>query len=746
MDRRAALAHAMLVAAGALTVGILALGLRLLAVNVLPIDYDEDDYLRAGQVYATGLQAGDPGVLLRESYRSEHPQLSTIVTGLALWPLPAAEEIPDRPTTAPPASDLPEPHLTVARTVQAVVGAATAIALGLLSPVGGLWLAVHTWSIKYTSQVMLESVPALFALVAVLAWVAATRVPAGSRRRRAWITAAAVAFGLACAGKYLYGVAGLAIMADWLWRTRPEPGQQRRPVAIVRWLAPVGAWALLGAGVFLAANPYLWPDPIGRLGASLTYHGGYATSEAVQDTGWPAWQPLVWLMGSVPFHERGTFLVALDLPIAILAAVGLRTMWRRHRVFGLWLVIAFAFLIAWPTKWPQYVLVLSAPLSLSAGYGTRLALAPAGRWLRGVARRVGDGLGRAGRSVEGGRGSGLRPGTARKPRRGLRGGLRDLRRAAPWLRPGVVGLLLLALIPLAYETLMSLTDLRLSSLRDGISGGVMREAVGGLSGQIPAVPFDLRTQAHEVSYVGDDLLTGFLGGLWLGGNSSAMFPAFSVLWMILSVGLQAALGIAVAVVLERRGLRFASAWRTLFILPWAIPEVVGAVGWRNLVHPEQGLLAQLVGGSVPWNMHPDLALLVLLVASTWMGWPLWMLVATAGLRTIPRAVSEAAELDGAGRWRAFRDVTLPLLLPLLGAAFIVRGIAQFNQFYLFYVLGPPEATTTLATFSFYVFNSSSGAGLYAVSAAINLLTLVGLALVVVWFLRWRSRAERVAFA
>ena len=187
MDRRAALAHAMLVAAGALTVGILALGLRLLAVNVLPIDYDEDDYLRAGQVYATGLQAGDPGVLLRESYRSEHPQLSTIVTGLALWPLPAAEEIPDRPTTAPPASDLPEPHLTVARTVQAVVGAATAIALGLLSPVGGLWLAVHTWSIKYTSQVMLESVPALFALVAVLAWVAATRVPAGSRRRRAWI-------------------------------------------------------------------------------------------------------------------------------------------------------------------------------------------------------------------------------------------------------------------------------------------------------------------------------------------------------------------------------------------------------------------------------------------------------------------------------------------------------------------------------------------------------------------------------
>ncbi len=77
---------------------------------------------------------------------------------------------------------------------------------------------------------------------------------------------------------------------------------------------------------------------------------------------------------------------------------------------------------------------------------------------------------------------------------------------------------------------------------------------------------------------------------------------------------------------------------------------------------------------------------MLLLAATWMGFPLWMLVATAGLRTIPRSVLEAAELDGAGRWRTFRDVTLPLLLPLLGAAFVIRGITAFNQFYLFRVL------------------------------------------------------------
>ena len=83
---------------------------------------------------------------------------------------------------------------------------------------------------------------------------------------------------------------------------------------------------------------------------------------------------------------------------------------------------------------------------------------------------------------------------------------------------------------------------------------------------------------------------------------------------------------------------------------------------------------------------------MLLLAATWMGWPLWMLVATAGLRTIPRSVTEAAELDGADRWRRFRSVTLPLLLPLLGAAFVVRGIATFNQFYLFWILYPNDNT------------------------------------------------------
>ncbi len=122
-----------------------------------------------------------------------------------------------------------------------------------------------------------------------------------------------------------------------------------------------------------------------------------------------------------------------------------------------------------------------------------------------------------------------------------------------------------------------------------------------------------------------------------------------------------------------------------------------------------------------------------------------MLVAIAGLRTIPRSVSDAARLDGAGAVARFRGITLPLLLPLLAPALVIRAVAAFNQFYLFYVLRPPDATITSATFSYYVFDSSGGPGLFAVSAAINVLTLLALAVVVIWFMRWRGRAERVAF-
>lgn len=129
-------------------VTLIALGLRLRAVDLLPIDYDEDDYLRAGQQYAAAIQEGHWGALTQLNYRPEHPPLAKLVYGVALAGLPQVDEIPERPTTAGPASSLPKLHLKVARTTAAVPGVLEVLALAMVSPLAGLFLAVHTFTIK----------------------------------------------------------------------------------------------------------------------------------------------------------------------------------------------------------------------------------------------------------------------------------------------------------------------------------------------------------------------------------------------------------------------------------------------------------------------------------------------------------------------------------------------------------------------------------------------------------------------
>ena len=395
-------ALARLVGAGlALAITAIALATRLLAVDMLGTDFDEDDYLRAGPAVRDRPPAGRPvasswtrttGPSTRRSPRSPSGSCSPRSR--------PRTRSPTDPRRAGPADDLPEPHLTDARTFEAVVGALTAGLLALVSPIGGLWLAIHTWSIKYTSQVMLEAVPAFFALLAVLLSTRAWRPGVTPRRRGAWLVSAAVALGLACAGKYLYGVAGLAIVVDWALRVRasragPDASAgRRRPGAGIRavlgGLVPVAGFLALAFVAFLLADPYLWPDPVGRLASSLGYHVGYAGSEAVQETGWPVWQPLVWLMGSVPrgWQEEGTFVVAAGPPDHRARRHGLRAALAGAARYALWLGLAFLFLLAWPTKWPQYVLVLSTPLCLAAGLGTESLLRPWWVRLRAALGRV----------------------------------------------------------------------------------------------------------------------------------------------------------------------------------------------------------------------------------------------------------------------------------------------------------------------------------------------------------------------
>ena len=215
-----------------LLVTCIALALRLRAVERLPIDYDEDDYLLASQHYAHAIAAGDWAEIVNYDYTYEHPPLPKLVYGVAILPLPRVPEIPQRSTSAPPADSLPETHFHVARLTAATVGTLQVFALAILNPLAGLFLGIHTWQIKYTSQIMLEPLPSLASTLAVLFYVKYAKSRA-ERQWNGWLFLSAVALGVTAASKYPYCIAGLAVAVDWLWSTRPA-GQKslRSPAAL----------------------------------------------------------------------------------------------------------------------------------------------------------------------------------------------------------------------------------------------------------------------------------------------------------------------------------------------------------------------------------------------------------------------------------------------------------------------------------------------------------------------------------
>ena len=173
---------------------------------------------------------------------------------------------------------------------------------------------------------------------------------------------------------------------------------------------------------------------------------------------------------------------------------------------------------------------------------------------------------------------------------------------------------------------------------------------------------------------------------------------------VVSVALELVLGLLAALAIHRA--RFlAGLTRAAILLPWAIPTVVAAVMWLFLVNPAFGLIPmglRLLGMSADNQVllaHPASAWAVIIATDVWKNTPFVTLLLLAGLQVIPADLYEAAAMDGASRWQAFRRLTLPLLAPAILVALIFRTAQAFLIFGHIYTLtggGPGTATETLA--------------------------------------------------
>jgi arabinogalactan oligomer/maltooligosaccharide transport system permease protein len=297
-----------------------------------------------------------------------------------------------------------------------------------------------------------------------------------------------------------------------------------------------------------------------------------------------------------------------------------------------------------------------------------------------------------------------------------------------------------------------MTDFSTASLRDAFQqGGIWRAVWGGLTGQMPITPLNLDARSNQVNFTGLGSYPPVFSYLSQNG-----ILVFNFLWTVFSVALQTMLGLGVALLLWQRGVQFGKFWQAVFIIPWAIPEMIGALMWFNIFLPDNGwlaLAAQTYGSNIPfgffigWEHSANLWLLVFLIPAMWYGFPFMMLAASAGLKMLPEDVYDAAAIDGASGWQVFRHITWPLLMPLLVPAIIVRSIFAFNQFYLFQAFYFTDSTLT--TLSYNVFNPSgfnATSGQFAISAVINILNVLVLIGLVAVFNRWSRAGEGVTYA
>ena len=166
--------------------------------------------------------------------------------------------------------------------------------------------------------------------------------------------------------------------------------------------------------------------------------------------------------------------------------------------------------------------------------------------------------------------------------------------------------------------------------------------------------------------------------------------------------LSAAASLAAALLLHSRLTRLKPFFRSAFFAPWVTTLVAVALVWRYIYHPQYGLLNAglgLVGlGPVDWLGDPNWAMPSIILLSVWKNFGYNMLVFLAGLSSIPEELYEAAALDGAGAWKRFRHITLPMLGPTFVFVGVVTMIASFQIFSEPYVMtqgGPLKSTTTL---------------------------------------------------
>ncbi|MCH1640278.1 MULTISPECIES: carbohydrate ABC transporter permease [Paenibacillus] len=165
---------------------------------------------------------------------------------------------------------------------------------------------------------------------------------------------------------------------------------------------------------------------------------------------------------------------------------------------------------------------------------------------------------------------------------------------------------------------------------------------------------------------------------------------WTIIWAILSTVTTYFGGLLVALLINQKGIRFKGLWRTILILPYAIPQLISLLVMKNMFNGQFGPINQYLGyfglGGLPWLTDPFWAKVTVIIVNMWVGIPVSMLLILGVLTTIPKDLYEAAEVDGATGYQKFRIVTLPMILFTTAPTLITQFAGNINNFNAIFLL------------------------------------------------------------
>ena len=307
--------------------------------------------------------------------------------------------------------------------------------------------------------------------------------------------------------------------------------------------------------------------------------------------------------------------------------------------------------------------------------------------------------------------------------------LHDLRRsrlAYVLVLPSIILIFLTVLYPLAYNIVLSFSNMSLTNLREW-------EIIGFRNYQ----------------------------NLATGGESSKFWSVFfkTLFWTAINVFFHVTIGVLLAVTLNGP-IRGKSIYRVLLIIPWAVPAYITALTWRGMFDEQFGAVNHLIRAlgwvneylpsalrlePINWLGQATPAFAACIIANVWLGFPFMMVIALGGLQGIPAELYEAARIDRASRWQQFRQITLPMLKPVLIPAVTLGAVWTFNNLNVVWLVSnggePADQTHILVS---YVYKAVFNVYQYGYGAALSMVLFLMLLTFSLVFLN-RTRATEAVY-